>query len=131
VHANISFPTTKLETYVIVYSCTPIDHHWEFLKTVKETAAELGAMEAELRFESGRRELYLDISVEVFLNAWEEAKELAGQNGWEGDFRGEPRVLWLPMETGFDYGFAFKQDNNGTTFIVTPVRLPWVERFAS
>lgn len=40
------------EAEVIVYSCMPIDHHWEFLRTVKETAAELGAMEAQLRFEA-------------------------------------------------------------------------------
>ena len=116
---------------MIVYVCTPIDHHWEFLKTVKETAAELGARDAQFRFEAGSRPFSLEISIDSFLADWEEAKGAASQNGWEGDFREEPRVFWLPDETGFEYAFAFKQDNNGTTFVVSPVRLPWVEKFAS
>lgn len=45
-------------------------------------------------------------------------------------FRVGPYIFWVPNETGFAYAFAFKQDNSGTTFIVSPVELQWVEDFA-
>lgn len=117
------------EKQVIVYVCPPMDHNWGHLQTVEQVAAELAAAEARLRFQAGHKDEYPEFSVDEFLTNWEEAKQKAGEHGWEGDFRVEPRVFWLPNQTGFDYAFAFKQDNNGTTFIVTPVRLHWVEKY--
>jgi hypothetical protein len=52
------------------------------------------------------------------------SKELATENGWEGDFRGSAYVFWIPDEHNMRYGFVWKQDNNGTTFVVSPVPLP-------
>ena len=48
--------------------------------------------------------------------------------GWEGDIRQGPYLAPLPF--AFDEGaymVALKQDNNGTTFIWSPVELPWLE----
>jgi hypothetical protein len=39
----------------------------------------------------------------------------------------DPVVFWVPVEDSFRYGFVFKQDNNGSTFVVSPVPMPWYE----
>lgn len=110
----------------IVYSVGPIDHGWEHLKTVKETLAVIATTEDEF-LENG------DIdtgTVTEFLQNWESAKQAAQSNGWEGDFRHEPRVFWLPSEVNFVYAFVFKQDNNGTTFVVSPQALPTMQELS-
>jgi hypothetical protein len=57
------------------------------------------------------------------------AKTLARQYlGWEGDMRSGPYFAPIPFETGFyEYLIAWKQDNNGTTYVASPVQLPWLE----
>lgn len=104
----------------IVYALGPIDHDWDMLKTVRETVAEIARHDDELTpphdLDSER--------VQSFLQSWESAKKAARASGWEGDFRHAPCVFWLPSETDFVHGFVFKQDNNGTTFVVSPQELP-------
>ncbi len=110
----------------IVYSVGPIDHGWENLKTVKETLAVIASGEVEI-------EETKDVNAEAvqqFLADWSSAKEAAEKEGWEGDFRHEPRVFWLPSYENFAYGFVFKQDNNGETFVVSPQVLPAMEEIA-
>ena len=54
----------------------------------------------------------------------EEAKKRF--KSWEGDM-GIPSPFWIPTPEdngGFSVGFVWKQGNNGTTFIVSPVELP-------
>lgn len=49
---------------------------------------------------------------------------------WEGDFRphGHPRRIPVPDgEYGTHQIYVWKQENNGTTFVASPVRLPWLE----
>lgn len=60
-----------------------------------------------------------------FMVHWEHAKGMAHKCGWEGDFFEKPRVFWLPdPDNGkFTYGFVIKQENNGTTFVISPVYL--------
>lgn len=57
-------------------------------------------------------------------------KAVATLAAWEGDVREGPYVIPIP---GGEWGafepelaFAWKQGNNGTTFIVSPVELPWL-----
>jgi hypothetical protein len=109
-----------------VYSVGPIDHGWEHLKTVKETLADIASREDEIE-ETGDRNAE---AVQQFIADWSSATAAAGSEGWEGDFRHEPRVFWLPSEVNFVYGFVFKQDNNGTTFVVSPQVLPAMEELA-
>lgn len=107
-----------------VYNIPPIDIGWEHLKSVKETICDMVRLSSLYDSEKD-----LD-SKELlgFIKAWEAAKELAGVSGWEGDFREDPKVFWLPGDVEFRYAFAFKQDNNGTTFVVSPQELPALER---
>lgn len=68
--------------------------------------------------------------------AWTLAQRGARQLGWEGDCRQGPFVC--PCPEGDDAGWRFiigwKQDNNGTSYIASPVELPhlrcreyWIE----
>jgi len=61
-----------------------------------------------------------------FLRDFETAKAEAQKVGWEGDYRAAPRVFWLPQpeSNSMSYAFIWKQDNNGTTFIVSPIPAP-------
>ena len=62
--------------------------------------------------------------------AWEQALELGKEAGWEGDIREGPFVSVLPEPPGsysaVPFLIAWKQDNNGTTFIASPYELPWI-----
>ena len=60
----------------------------------------------------------------------EKAFALGHKVGWEGDIREGPFIAGLPTnETGNDghIMIAWKQDNNGDTFVVSPFKLPWLE----
>lgn len=114
----------------LVYRVGPIDHGWDFLPTVQSLADEIGALEAREKVMRGHTNLYDGITIDQLTEDWQSAKDAAFAQGWEGDTRQGPAVMWLPGETGFVYGFIFKQDNNGTTFVVSPYILPWMERLA-
>lgn len=54
-----------------------------------------------------------------------QAHDTALAAGWEGD--GEPKLTVIPIRDYFcELVFAFKQKNNGSTFIVSPVEMPWL-----
>lgn len=110
----------------IVYSISPIDLGWENLRTVRETLSVI----VQDNESYGLSDLG-DINargIMSFVDDWQTAKENARQAGWEGDFRHEPHVFWLPSEGAFEYGFVIKQDNNGTTFVISPQELPALEK---
>lgn len=105
-----------------VYELAPIDGGWRYLQTVE-------ALGQQLAVEYSDAELNGTPVMELpewpdFATAWRSAKDAAYSAGWEGDFRGKPVVFWVPAESEFTYGFVFKQDNNGTTYVVSPVELP-------
>jgi hypothetical protein len=56
-------------------------------------------------------------------------KDLAVKVGWEGDIREGPFVAVLPDEGGVlsPVIIAWKQDNNGTTFVASRYLLPWYD----
>lgn len=56
---------------------------------------------------------------------------LASKAGWEGDFSTYPRVLWLPEPSSgqWAFGFAWKQHNNGTCFVVSPLELVHLKEY--
>jgi hypothetical protein len=92
--------STNLKCYVI----PPIDLGWELMPTVQEL--------------SGDEEVF-----DLFLLA----VEAAIRTGWSGDLRdhGKPRVIALPNEFRPIVAFAWK-DDNGATYVVSPVELPWL-----
>lgn len=57
---------------------------------------------------------------------WERAQAGAKKLGWEGDCRQGPYVIPLPEgdDAGWNFIIGWKQDNNGTSYIASPVELP-------
>lgn len=55
------------------------------------------------------------------------AKKVADAAGWEGDGRWACAPLPAPEMFSSELMFAVKQSNNGTTYVVSPFRLPWLE----
>ena len=110
------------------YAIVPIDGYWDALKSVKETLVELAddtLFSGESDWPNAPGDTHLSCA-ESFLANWKHAKEEALALGWEGIFDTTPRVFWVPDENEFAYGFVFRQPNNGTTFVVSPVPLPWL-----
>jgi hypothetical protein len=96
------------------YHLPPIDFGWNHLKTVSETITNFTHDEE------------YECKISEFLRIWELSKNLSEEILWEGDFRESPRVFWIPSELKMIFGFVFKQDNNGSTFVVSPVELPFL-----
>jgi hypothetical protein len=51
--------------------------------------------------------------------------------GWEGDFSQGPYYSGVPAEGGNNYCsvlIGWKQPNNGTTFVASEYKLPWLEK---
>jgi hypothetical protein len=73
----------------------------------------------------------LDWSISAFAAEWRAALASAAAEGCStnsDDWRQEPSVFWIPMEDGFAPGFVIKEDNNGTTYVISPVSLPHLDR---
>lgn len=96
---------------------SPIDFNWHMLDTVEATITTLSKHSNQY----GDTLSFDDLN--NFLTSWNDAKKLAKDNSWEGDFREPPRVFWIPDDQEFVYGFVWKQDNNGSTFVVSPYPL--------
>ena len=65
------------------------------------------------------------IDVAAFFTA---AKWTARKIGWEGDISWGPYISMLPQnESDCLFMLAWKQANNGTTFIASPFELPWLK----
>lgn len=105
------------------YELPPIDFGWPNVKTVEETAAEIAKQQFSLRAKGMDGGIADTPTIEEFLSDWEMAKSEAAHLGWDGDFREEPVVFWMPAEERFIYGFVIKQDNNGTTYVISPVEI--------
>lgn len=110
-----------------VYEIAPIDFGWDMQSTVHATATAIATREVGERLSSSTSG---GVSLDHFFAAWESAQDAAREEGWEGDFRGDPTVFWIPSDTEFDVGFVIKQDNNGTTYVVSPVELPHLDDLA-
>lgn len=74
-------------------------------------------------FSAGTRSEYEALRSEAF--------ELARKIGWEGDVVQGPFVGGIPTGISGQDGrimIAWKQHNNGITFVVSPIHLPWLEQ---
>lgn len=106
-----------------VYEISPVDLNWKFLPSVESVAKNLAVMHAEMVVSQGKP-FFPALSYEQFIELWESAQDEARAEGWQGDHREPPCVLWLPVDDAFRPGFAIKQDRNGLTYVISPVALP-------
>ncbi len=120
---------------IYVYSCAPIDL-WhgpvEALEYVND----------QPRFYSVQSMMDDNLPVSGWSEDQEEAEavvsllrdgtKLARNLMWEGDFRTPPHICFVPYPDaiGFKKILVWKQDNNGTTFVVSEISLPWLEEYS-
>ena len=108
-----------------IYECSPIDY-WTSWQLAIDW---LDGVQCDSRgdpIEEGSevlRERRLDLLIAIAI-AVKDA-------GWEGD--GTWLTAPLPNPDGFDCRpmFAVKQNNNGSTFITSPFRLPWLDEWVA
>ena len=122
-------PDRRIEA-MFVYSLSPIDdwRGWQkpedlFRATIDTSpdANPAGKDEPLGAFEPHR-----------WARAWTSARAAARKLQWKGDIRpgGGPYITILPAAEpgGLPlFVIAWKQQDNGTTFVASPVRLPWLE----
>lgn len=110
-----------------VHSCSAIDYNWDCLPSVAETARYLGGHSAALETQDPTVDPFAK-DIDGFLADWKSAQVAAASAGWEGDFARGPVVIWLPDErhATFVWAFAFKQRNNGQTYVISPFELAWL-----
>lgn len=114
-----------------VYSLWPIDHGWEFLTPLNKFIEQIGTSEALVKVLHGDAGYIEHISIAQLSADWQSAKTAAAHHGWEGDITAGPGVFMVPTnDFGFLHGFAFKQQNNGMTFVISPCKLAWLEERA-
>ena len=103
------------------YQLCPIDYGWDRTSSFAEAIRTILAHYDEFSGNANN-------DIMEFLDDWDRAKSLALKAGWDGDFRHQPSVFWLPNSDTctFDYGFVFKQDHAGWTYIVSPFELSWL-----
>jgi hypothetical protein len=97
-----------------VYAINPIDVYWRCLPRLDDVLWLLESKEAR----------------DGFMDDYYHALSKAIDAGWEEDFTEKPRAFFLPDDTAFSYGFVWKQSNSGTTFVVTPHEMPWLDSLA-
>src|SRR5262249_1721376 len=113
---------------MFVYTIAPIDnwYGWKPLTEVLNDAL----------VHSDDRSFWLDHK--KLLDFWNAAQKLARTQGWEGDIRGSfgdsdggPWFAPLPIDDPGSTAFmlCWKQDNNGTTFVASPIPLPWLQKY--
>lgn len=106
---------------MIVYQLGPIDvwFGWTHLDDVLATASKPLDERIDL----------CPYSTTTLQNTLTRAQRLAEALGWDGDLREGPYFSRLPENDFYPGSFllAWKQDNNGTTYIASPYRLPWLE----
>jgi hypothetical protein len=105
--------------YLFAYAIPPMDFGWEALPTVEQYKKLMSESDAGT---------YL---VEAVIALVESATSYESPVGWEGDYRAghEPRVVTLPDDGHPKLALIWKQDNNGTTVVVSQVQLPWLTGF--
>ena len=109
---------------MFVYARAPINfwHGWLTEDAYRRQLVELDTQQGELGGESD--------AIAKYEARRDAALALARRVGWEGDIREGPFIAGLPTDNSGKDGLtmiAWKQDNNGATFVVSPFRLPWLE----
>lgn len=110
-----------------MYEFSPIDHGWETMKTVQEMIATFA--DNPTGNPAWGHAVGKSGEIATFLAYLESAKTFARRHGWEGDFAVKPRIFSIPDVDGlvFRIGFAFKQHNDGSSFLISPVPLNFFE----
>ena len=114
-----------------IYQTNPVDF-FHGLMPIKKVARDFMECPTIVRCTaSGEEES--DELFPLFLLAMRCARAVALAKGsyWEGDIRGEQLFVFAipdPDASPPRLGLMWKQDNNGTTYICSPVQIPWIDQ---
>jgi hypothetical protein len=108
------------------YGMEPVDSGWQRLRTVVDCADDIGKDERS-NLPAGTGYMHYGYRRQEFLRAFESALEAAREAGYDGEPRQPPVVFWLPVGDTFEPGFIIKQDNDGYTFVMSPVPMPHLD----
>lgn len=107
------------------YRINPIDFGWEYLTEVSVHRERLAKEFAHGQTPNDRQYLLKKLrDFEAFIDTAMNSGEAVG---WEGDFRVEPHLGFLPVEGSVTAYCVWKQDNNGDSFVVSPFEMPWLD----
>jgi hypothetical protein len=109
-----------------VYEMSPVDNGWFLFKTVEEV---LSALCEGLKHQAENC-ITTDTDIfcyeypdpETFIKQYNQSRTAARKAGWEGDMREGPVVVPVVQDADCCFGFMWKQDSNGTTYVVIPVK---------
>ena len=116
----------------------PVDIGWQLFKTVSQVievacndAKDMAVHRFKDGIDRGPMIWHSEVDIGDFLESYYRSLRAAKDTGWwEGDMRHEAVVVPFVRELEGEYGFMWKQDNNGTTFVVTPDRISHYAKFA-
>ena len=107
----------KTDGDMYCYEVGTIDWGWHHLQSIEKTVLDLFNNEWDG-----------DVLQNMQAN-WMVAQRLATgkcSGPWRKGLEA-PAVFWIPTKDGgMAYGFIFKQDHGGDTFVVTPYEMPWL-----
>jgi hypothetical protein len=115
------------------YNCGIIDWEWENLLTLNEMIAKMAKKSQWCDGKFISDEINNGVTIEGLIHTLEKCLAISKKHlWWEGDFREEPRIFMIPDPDNFTfkYGFAWKQDNNGSTFVASEIELPHIAKDA-
>lgn len=107
-----------------IYQTPPVDY-FQGLRRITDVAREYVLTPEDER--EGDSELFSLFSLAMYCAR---AVALAKGSYWEGDIRGQNLYVFAlpdPDATPPHLGLVWKQDNNGNTYICSPVPLPWID----
>lgn len=124
-----------------IYSISPIDSDWSVVPTVREYASQklsemhlaAAAVDPRTLREVLSRLDFADPQYELARIIRDLGRVLRAAGSLDEPFRNEPRILWFPEDTEFVYGFVWKIDSNGATFVAvpSPIACPWLAEIAA
>jgi len=110
------------EYFEFLYECPPLDW-FEALKSFEEYLEGI-----KLQHEGIKSDNVVEGEINEAITLLMEACYIAAKNSsWEGDIRTGPFVVGLPGDCDAKILIIFKQDNDGTTFLLSPVELPYLK----
>lgn len=96
-----------------IYQVYPIDRGWSALQTVQDYI--------------DRPVLYPADEAGDVKATWAQLCKIALQEGFGLDSSETARIMWIPSEVSFKFCIAWKEVDNGTTYIATPFEMTWLD----
>jgi hypothetical protein len=119
---------------LFAYRVNPIDFGFELMPTVEEHMARLQRQKtyhqsfAHSPYEGSHADCSRPEAFAAFLSL---GRKAALTVDWDGDVRDHMHVFFVPGDNKMHAAIIWKQENNGDTFVVSPIPLPHLQELCS